>query len=89
MDTNTLIAIVIAAIVVIIGFIIYRRKAKVDVDVPGGKLKFEGGNSATSGEAKPRNRSNGIFGNLSIGKTRVEVKGECCRIRPSQVLKMG
>jgi len=81
MDTNTLIAIVIAAIVVIIGFIIYRRKAKVDVDVPGGKLKFEGGNSATSGEAKPRNRSN--------GKTRVEVKGECCRIRPSQVLKMG
>lgn len=47
-----------------------------DLELPGSKLKFEGGNSNTkANEANPKTRSNGIFGNLSIGKTRMKVKG--------------
>lgn len=78
MDSNSTIIIVaiIFALVIIIGFIIFRQKAKVDLELPGSKLKFEGGNSNTkSKEANPKNRTNGIFGNLSIGKTQMKVKG--------------
>lgn len=76
MDTNSMIVIVavVFAIVIILGFIVFRRKAKVDVELPGSKLKFEGSNNTTTGESVS-NKSNGIFGNLSIGKTRMEVRG--------------
>ena len=44
MDMNTIIAIVagLFALIIIIGFIAYRRRAKVGVEIPGGgKLDFE------------------------------------------------
>jgi hypothetical protein len=79
MDTNSTIIViaVVFALVVIIGFIIFRRRAKVDLELPGSKLKFEGGNSntTTSKETNPKRKSNGIFGNISIGKTRMKVEG--------------
>jgi hypothetical protein len=76
MDTNTMILLIsiVFAIVVIIGFIVYKRKAKVGIELPGGKLNFEGGNDTSSHLAKVRS-SKGIFGNISIGKTRLESKG--------------
>lgn len=77
MDTNITIVVIaiIFAVIIISGLIIYRRKAKVGIELPGSKLNFEGTNDSTIGHSKPRNVSNGIFGNLSIGKTRMGVKG--------------
>ncbi|MBN8654460.1 MAG: hypothetical protein J0M11_01900 [Anaerolineae bacterium] len=76
MDTNTTIIAVALLIVVVIlsGFLIYRRKTKVDLEVSGNKFGFEGEN-----DSKPvvvtKKTSRGIFGNLSIGKTRMKVVG--------------
>ncbi len=78
MDTNTTIIIVtiILAVVIIIGFLIFRRKAKVDLELHGNKLKFEGENPNTkSKESTPAKKSNGIFANWSIGKTKIKVTG--------------
>lgn len=78
MDTNTTIVIVAAlfVILVIVGFLIFRRKTKVDIQLPGGKLNFEGSNDPSKGKEKGHVASHGIFGNLSIGKTRLEVTGK-------------
>jgi hypothetical protein len=77
MDTNSTIIIVaiVFALVIIIGFIIFRRKAKVDLELPGSKLKFDGSNEAKPGEIRSKTPANGIFGNLSLGRTRMKVKG--------------
>jgi hypothetical protein len=78
MDANStaIIIAIIFAVIIIAGFIIFRRRAKVDLELPGSKLKFEGGNdSAKSVKTGSKNKSNGIFGNISIGKTRIKVKG--------------
>jgi len=78
MDTNTMIVIIVAlfAVIIVIGFIVYRRKAKVKVEVPGGRLNFEAANDPTSAASSrsPRVRA-GILRNWFIGKTRVQVKG--------------
>ena len=62
-------------LVIIFGFIIFRRKAKVNVELPGSKLKFEGSNRSTTSDSDSKKRSNGIFGNFSIGRTRMKLKG--------------
>jgi hypothetical protein len=78
MDANTTITVVagIFAIVIVIGFIIYRRNAKVGVELPGSKLNFEGSNDTKSPSTNSKAASNGIFSNISIGKTRIGVKGD-------------
>jgi len=78
MDTNTMIVIVAILFVVLIaiGFILFRRKAKVDIELPGSKLKFEGSNDSSKDERQKVRRTNGIFGNWSFGKTRMEIKGQ-------------
>lgn len=80
MDTNTtnIIIAIIIAFVVIVGFLIFRRKAKLDLELPGSKLKFEGegsNNKTKSPETNVKAKTNGIFENFSIGKTRIKVKG--------------
>jgi len=78
MDTNSTIIIVslVFALVIITGFILFRQKAKVNLKLPGTEMNFEGGNNHKgSNETNPKNRSNGIFRTLSIGKTRIKVKG--------------
>lgn len=78
MDTNTMIVLIVAffVIIVVVGFIIYRHKAKVGVEVPGGKLNFEASNDSTTPVSNHSSQpKSGIFRNWSIGKTRVEIKG--------------
>jgi hypothetical protein len=75
MDTNTMIVLVVAlfVILVVVGFLLYRRKARVGIETPAGKLNFEGDN--TSSPARASSSKGGIFGNRFWGKTRIEVKG--------------
>jgi hypothetical protein len=78
MDTNTMIVLVVAffALIVLVGFVIYRRKARVGVEVPGGKLSFEATSESPAATAsRPRKTSAGILGNVSIGRTRMKVRG--------------
>jgi hypothetical protein len=78
MDTNTtaFLIVIIIAIVIIIGFIIFRQKAKVGINVHGNKLNFEGSNDTTSKVSNSKARSNGIFRNFLIGKSDIEVHGK-------------
>lgn len=75
MDTNTMIVLVAAlfVILVVIGFLLYRRNARVGIETPAGKLNFEGDNTTPPAGAQLSKR--GIFGNRFWGKTRIEVKG--------------
>lgn len=76
MDTNTtIIAVALLVVVVILsGFLVYRRKTKVDLEVSGNKFGFEGENESKPVEASKKT-GRGIFGNISIGKTRMKVIG--------------
>ena len=78
MDTNMTVIVVaiVFAIVIVIGFFIYRRNTKVGVELPGSKLNFEGSNDTKSQSTNSKGASNGIFRNISIGKTRIGVKGK-------------
>jgi hypothetical protein len=74
MDSNTMIVLValLFVVLIIIGFILFRRKTKVGIELPGSKLNFEGSNE-TAGK-KPTT-SKGILRNWSFGKTRMEING--------------
>ena len=78
MDTNTMIVVVatLFVVLIVVGFILYRRKAKVGIELPGSKLEFEGSNDSPKDRVQKNRRSNGIFGNWSIGKTRIRIKGQ-------------
>ena len=55
MDTNTaiILIVVIFAVVVIVGFILYRRRSKVDINTPLGNLSFEGGSDFPPEQSEP------------------------------------
>jgi hypothetical protein len=73
-DNNTMIVLVtlLFIVLIIIGFLLFRRKTKVGIELPGGKLNFEGSNEPSVEKSKV---SKGILRNLSLGKTRMEIKG--------------
>ncbi len=74
MDNNTAIVLValLFVVLIIIGFLLFRRKTKVGIELPGSKLNFEGSNENNSEKSKTLK---GIIRNWSIGKTRMEING--------------
>jgi hypothetical protein len=76
MDTNSITVIVVLfALVAVVGFVVYRRKAKVKMEALGVKMEMGAENDPTVIPTNPSRRRGGIFGNWSIGKTRMKVKG--------------
>jgi hypothetical protein len=76
MDNNTLTAIVVVVIAFVILAIIgmfVKQRFTGSVKAPGVEMKV-GAEDAANAERTGKTRS-GIFGNLSIGRTRIEVKG--------------
>jgi len=75
-ETMVILIVVLFAIIVVVGFAVYGRRAKVRIEVPGGKLDFEGSNDdASAMSSQPRRTPSGILGNLSIGKTQMRAEG--------------
>lgn len=74
-DNNTMIVLValLFVLLIIIGFLLFRRKAKVGIELPGSKLNFEGSNETGAEKSKA---TKGILRNWSFGKTRIEINGQ-------------
>jgi hypothetical protein len=75
MDTNTaiILIVIIFALIVIAGFLVFRQKGEVEINTPFGKLRFGGSNEpAQSGSGRAESKATNLkagHGNVKVTQT--------------------